>query len=128
MPMSSASTLISVAAGGAVGASARYLLGFWLPNEAGRISWSILSANIIGCLLAGFLTALFVVRLELSPAMQLFLVTGVLGGFTTFSAFSVNTLQIAETGQLLLATTNILLNVLGSLAAVALGWTLARVL
>lgn len=126
--MSSATGLISVAAGGAVGASARYLLGFWLPNEAGRISWSILSANIVGCLLAGFLTALFALRLELSPAMQLFLVTGVLGGFTTFSAFSVNTLQIAESGQLVLAASNVLLNVVGSLAAVMLGWSLARTL
>jgi CrcB protein len=124
--MSSSIGLISVAAGGAVGASARYLLGQWLPTDAARLSWSILSANLVGCLLAGFLTALFALRIDLSPAIQLFLITGVLGGFTTFSAFSVNTLLIAQSGQLMLATGNVLLNLIGSLVAVVLGWSIAR--
>jgi CrcB protein len=124
--MSSSIGLISVAAGGAVGASARYLLGQWLPTDAARLSWSILGANLVGCLLAGFLTALFALRIDLSPAIQLFLITGVLGGFTTFSAFSVNTLLIAQSGQLMLATGNVLLNLIGSLVAVVLGWSIAR--
>jgi len=126
--MSPLTGLISVAAGGALGASARYLLGLWLVSEATRISWAILAANVVGCFLAGFLAAVLSQRVEFSPAMQLFLGTGVLGGFTTFSAFSVNTLAIAESGDTLLAAGNIMLNVVGSLLAVFLGWSIARLI
>ena len=126
--MSPATGLISVAAGGALGASARYMLGLWLVSEANRVSWSILTANVLGCFLLGFLSALVSHRVELSPAMQLFLGTGVLGGFTTFSAFSMNTMAIAESGDTLLAAGNVTLNVAGSLLAVVLGWSLARLI
>ena len=126
--MSPAVGLISVAAGGALGASARYLLGLWLVSEASRVSWAILGANVLGCFMAGFLTAFVSHRVELSPAMQLFLGTGVLGGFTTFSAFSVNTLAIAESGDTMLAAGNVALNVVGSLLAVVVGWSIARMI
>ncbi|MEE9334100.1 MAG: fluoride efflux transporter CrcB [Granulosicoccaceae bacterium] len=126
--MSPVTGLISVAAGGALGAGARYLLGIWLVGEANRISWAVLSANVLGCFMAGFMAALISHRVELSPAMQLFLGTGVLGGFTTFSAFSVNTLAIAESGDTILAAGNVALNVVGSLVAVVVGWSIARMI
>ena len=126
--MSPATGLISVAAGGALGASARYLLGLWLVSEANRVSWAILSTNVLGCFLIGLVAGLVSHRVELSPAMQLFLGTGVLGGFTTFSAFSLNTLAIAESGDTMLAAGNVALNVVGSLLAVVVGSSIARLI
>ena len=126
--MSPVTGLISVAAGGALGVSARYLLALWLVSETNRVSWAVLSANVLGCFMAGFLAALVSYRVELSPAMQLFLGTGVLGGFTTFSAFSINTFAIAKSGDTMLAAGNVALNVVGSLLAVVLGWSIARLI
>jgi len=91
-----------------------------------RFPWATMTVNVLGCLAAGFLVGGLLSRLQLSQHAQLFLTTGLLGGFTTFSAFSVDSLRLAETGQLALATTYILVNVLGSLLAVAVGWWLAR--
>jgi len=57
---------------------------------------------------------------------QLFLITGVMGGFTTFSAFSLDTLRLAESGHWSLASINVLANLVGSLLAVLVGWWLAK--
>ncbi len=115
----------SVAAGGAIGASARFAVGVWLV-PVGRLPWSIVTVNVLGCLTAGFVSTVMMQRAQLSEPLQLFIITGFLGGFTTFSAFSVDTLRLAEAGQPGIAMINILINVLGSLSAVAIGWWLAR--
>ncbi len=66
-------------------------------------------------------------KVSVSANAQLFLITGVLGGFTTFSAFSLDTLRLAESGQWTLASVNVLANLVGSLMAVLAGWWLAKV-
>jgi len=117
-----------VALGGAAGASARYGLSLLLASHASRLPLGTLMANGLGCLLAGFITALYLQRGLPAGAAQLLLVTGFLGGFTTFSAFSVETLRLAESGEILTALLNVLLNLAAALLAVVLGAWLARLI
>ncbi|MCL4135735.1 UNVERIFIED_CONTAM: hypothetical protein GTU68_011751 [Idotea baltica] len=97
-----------------------------LLNPAGRFPLATLSANVIGCFIAGILGTWLMARASVSPEIQLFLITGVLGGFTTFSAFSLDTLRLAESGQWSWALVNVLANVIGTLLAVVSGWWLTR--
>jgi CrcB protein len=115
--MTTASTLLQVAAGGAIGASARYLTNV----AAGRLlgagfPWGTLTVNIVGSFLMGVL----VVVLAHKDATRLapFLMTGILGGFTTFSAFSLDTITLWERGQTGLAMAYVAGSVLLSLAAI----------
>lgn len=116
---------MSVAAGGAIGASARYSVATFVVSTA-KFPWATLCVNVIGCLLAGIIGTWFLMRAPVSINMQLLVTTGILGGFTTFSAFSLETLRLAESGQWSLAGANVVINMLGSLIAVYCGWLLAR--
>ncbi|MGD9868569.1 MAG: fluoride efflux transporter CrcB [Hyphomicrobiales bacterium] len=79
------------AAGGAIGASARYLVGVGAARLLGaQFPWGTLTVNIVGCLLMGLLIETAALKLSLSNEMRTFLATGILGGFTTFSAFSLD--------------------------------------
>ena len=123
--MQSLISIISVAAGGAIGAAMRFGVSLVL-SPGGRFPLATLSANLIGCFIAGILGTWLMARTSVSPQLQLFLITGVLGGFTTFSAFSLNTLRLAESGQWSWALANVLANLIGTLLAVVSGWWLAR--
>lgn len=123
--MPSLVTFLSVAAGGAIGASARYAVSI-LFSAGTRFPWPTLLVNVLGCFIAGLLVAGVLHKFPAGSSAQLFLLTGLLGGFTTFSAFSVETLRLAEAGQPGLAGINVLVNVLGSLLAAGCGWWLAR--
>jgi CrcB protein len=118
--------LLSVAAGGAIGASARFLVGVAIGSQPDRFPWATLTVNLLGCFTAGALSAWLMTRGSLSANAVLFLSTGLLGGFTTFSAFSVESLRLAESGQTSLAAINIFTNLVGCLLAVTVGWLLAR--
>nr|WP_314434048.1 fluoride efflux transporter CrcB [uncultured Brevundimonas sp.] len=86
-----------------------------------------LSVNLLGCLVMGVLTGWFAHRGEFTtPAVRLFLTTGLLGGFTTFSAFSLDTALMWEKGAMVMTIAYVGLSVLGSLAAVFIGLALAR--
>lgn len=117
-------TVLQVALGGALGAAARYGVTLALARSEG-LPIAVLTANILGSFLIG---AVYVLATErgLAPGLSPFLVTGLLGGFTTFSAFSLETLALVERGQPGLAVLYIALSVAGSLAAVALGLWLMR--
>lgn len=106
----------AVALGGAIGALLRYYVGLGLNNK-GALPWGTLAVNLVGSLLIGFL-ALYAMKQKWSEPWALFAVTGVLGGFTTFSAFSLENLQLLQDGKPALA----LVYALGS---VALGLLLA---
>lgn len=118
--------LLLVAVGGALGAGGRYLLGGWLHSQLGTgFPWGTFTVNVLGSLVIGIVFGL--VRQEaLSHEASLFLTVGVLGGFTTFSAFSYETVPLLEAGS----TEASLLNVLGQLAAsvfaVYAGFALSR--
>lgn len=109
-------TAIQVALGGAIGASLRYgaNLGIGLLLGA-AFPWHTLAVNVIGSALMGGLMVLLAHRgqQQLAP----FLMTGILGGFTTFSAFSMDTISLAQRGETALAAGYVLASVLFSLAA-----------
>ncbi|MEM6466273.1 MAG: fluoride efflux transporter CrcB [Pseudomonadota bacterium] len=115
-----------VALGGALGASGRLALSVLLsPSPLGGFPVAVLCANILGCFVMGSLAALMVSKGTDDP-LKLFLMPGLLGGFTTFSAFSLEAFALAERGAWSLAALYVGLTVLGTLGAVALGWVLVR--
>lgn len=96
--------LMAVAMGGAVGASARYLFASQAMRLMGPgFPWGTLGVNLIGAFLMGTLIELLALRLSVSPEMRVFLVTGVLGGFTTFSAYSLDIANMLERKDVALA-------------------------
>ena len=115
---------IPVMAGGALGAALRYATGLLLPVRAGW-PWATLAVNLLGGLAMGALAAL-VLRGEVSEAMRLFLGVGLLGGFTTFSAFSLEGYRLIEGGQWGMAAGYALASVAGSILALAIGYALVR--
>ncbi|WP_103259162.1 fluoride efflux transporter CrcB [Tabrizicola aquatica] len=110
-------TLPLIALGGALGSVLRYLM-----VAAVGAPWGTAAVNVLGSLAIG---AAFVL-LDTRTGWQLFLMTGLLGGFTTFSAFSLDTLKLVQQGQPLTAALYVLASVAVSLLAVALGVALAR--
>ena len=115
-------SLIQVAIGGAVGASLRY--GVNLALSRAGFPWHTLAVNVIGSALMGCLMVWLAHRghQHLAP----FLMTGVLGGFTTFSAFSMDTMALIGRGQMLPAAGYVAASVLLSLAAFALAAQITR--
>jgi fluoride exporter len=89
----------TVAVGGVVGAEARYGLAVGLPHAPGAWAWSTLIANVTGCLLIGVLMVLVTERLRVHPLVRPLLGVGVLGGYTTFSTYTVDVLAGFDTGH-----------------------------
>ncbi len=119
----------AVALGGGVGSLARYLITLAATSLAGpRFPWGTLAVNVLGCALAGIVLHLAVDRQTLGAQARLLLMTGFLGGLTTFSAFAFETLQLARAGSVALAASNVVGNVALSLAAVWCGWRAAGAL
>ncbi|PJE31735.1 camphor resistance protein CrcB [Pseudooceanicola antarcticus] len=115
-------TLLKVAAGGAIGASLRYLSGVAILRLAGPslpIPLGVLTANILGSFLMGALVV-YIGHKGLT-GWNPFLATGILGGFTTFSSFSLEALTLFERGQAGLAALYVGLSVIISLAAIVAG-------
>lgn len=119
------SNLLQVALGGALGASGRYLTGIAAIRLMGPgFPWGTLAVNVIG----SFVMGVIVVALAHFSANRLgpLLMTGLLGGFTTFSAFSLDALTLWERGEHGLAVAYILASVILSLVAIVAGLALAR--
>jgi fluoride exporter len=115
--------------GGFVGANLRYLTqqsaaAVWGPD----FPYGTLIANVVGSFILGLFLALATERLDLSPNWRYLIATGVLGGYTTFSSFAYETLNLAESGRYGFAALNLFGNVLLGLAAALLGIALARLL
>ena len=116
-----------VAAGGAIGSSLRHLVNVaslrWLGPG---FPWSTLAVNIVGCFAMGVLIDLIARRFGASQEMRLFIATGILGGFTTFSAFSLDAAVLWERGAHGVAALYVSASVIGALAALFAGLWLAR--
>jgi fluoride exporter len=119
--------MLIVAFGGAVGSVCRYLVGAWTLRRFGAaFPWGTLTVNIVGCFAIGLITEIIARRLNASAEMRLLLVTGFLGGFTTFSAFSLDALALFERGATAAAALYIVASIGVSLLAVFGGLALGR--
>lgn len=120
--------LLWVGLGGFLGSVGRYAMSDWVHRLL-REPWfpyGTLAVNVIGCFLIGLLSGLAEGRHLFSPETRLFLLTGMLGGFTTFSTFGYETFSFARDGQMGYSLGNVLLNVTIGFAAVGLGHYFAR--
>ncbi len=123
--------LLLVAIGGAVGACSRYLLieMIILFNRGSSFPIGTISVNIIGSFLMGILHFFLTNYLDsLSPQIRLLLATGILGGFTTFSAFSVDAFRLISAGQFGLAFAYIFSSVIFSILAIFFGFYLSKLM
>jgi CrcB protein len=110
--------LAAIAAGGAVGASVRYLIGQTWPTPAGAFPISTLAINVIGCALIGVLMVLITDVWSTQRLLRPFLGTGVLGGFTTFSTYTVDIQQLVAGAHAGMALLYFALTPIGALLAV----------
>lgn len=110
-----------VAAGGALGALARWVVAEALPHDAGDFPWDTLLTNVAGCFLIGILMVLVVERWPDRPLVRPFFGTGILGGFTTFSTYAVDTRTLIATGHAVGAAAYLVGTLLVGLVAVAAG-------
>ena len=123
-----AGSYVSVALGSVVGGVARYLVSVLFVSQIGDgFPWSTLFVNVTGSFLIGFYAALTGPdgRVRASPRQKQFVMVGICGGYTTFSAFSLETLQLVQSGNLHAASLNLGISVVGWLAAVWVGHALA---
>lgn len=120
------SNFLLVALGGGLGAAGRYGVSLALPAKPGEWPWATFSINVAGSLLIGLLAGWLSTRGEAGEPWRLFLGVGVLGGFTTFSAYSLETLRMIERGEWPMALAYALGSVAAGLAAVAIGAEIAK--
>lgn len=120
--------ILLVAVGGAVGSVARYLMASGIQASTG---WDFpigtVLVNILGCFLIGILYVLLVARPDPRHDLRALLMVGVMGGFTTFSSFSLETVTMAMNGNFGGATLNVVISVVACLVGTILGVTLARI-
>jgi fluoride exporter len=126
------SQIAVLSVGGALGVNARFWLGVLINRWAGSegspaFPWATVTINITGSFAIGLL-AIFLAHHWPHPLGRLFLVTGFLGGYTTFSSFTYESLKLWEDGEKTLSAANTFGSVIGGLAAVVLGVALGRAL
>jgi CrcB protein len=120
---------LALLAGGGIGAVLRFGLALWVDARAGaHLPWGTLAVNVVGCFAIGVVATLADEHAWISPTLRLFLVTGLLGGFTTFSAFGMETWQLVESGRALAALANAAGSVLAGVGAVVAGVVVTRAL
>lgn len=122
--------ILSIAAGGALGAVARHFLSHRVALFAGHnFPYGTMTVNILGSFLMGMMITLFARKFSLSQEVQAFLTVGLLGGFTTFSAFSMETVLLIERNEMgqaaLYVAASVLLAIGGLFAGIYLGRVLA---
>lgn len=115
-----------VALGGAIGSVLRYLLSAWAHQHS--VDWRFpvgtFAVNVLGCLLVGVLAGLLVRHHVFSPEVRLFLFTGLAGGFTTFSAFGLETFNLIRRDEVLIAGGYVVSSVVIGLVVLWLGFSL----
>ena len=123
-------TLLLVGTGGFIGSVLRYLLSSYVQqlSKGFQFPFGTLAVNVVGCVLVGFLAELADQRSLISDETRGFLIVGILGGFTTFSAFGNETMNLLRSGEPWLAFGNILGHITLGLLSVWLGYSIASLL
>jgi CrcB protein len=117
--------IIAISLGASVGALARWQLGLWLNQGHAVLPWGTLVANWAGAWLVGVAVVFFQSQSQLDPAWRLAIITGFLGGLTTFSTFSAEVVSMLQHARYALALGTAGLHVMGSLALTLLGMKMA---
>jgi CrcB protein len=118
--------ILSVGVGGGVGALLRYFVAGWVQPAGSAFNWGIFAVNITGGLLMGMIVEASALKLNLTPEMRAFLTTGILGGYTTFSTFSLDSALLLQKGEYALAAFYIIGSVALSIAALFAGLWIVR--
>ena len=121
-------TVLLVGAGGFIGSVMRYLVGVWVQSWSGNswIPYGTLTVNVVGCFLIGLIAGLAETRQFLGEGTRALLIVGLLGGFTTFSAFGYETIAMVREGHIAAAAANVGLQVALGLTAVWIGFSAAH--
>lgn len=114
-------TALAICVGASLGALARWQLGLWLSSPGAILPWGTLAANWVGGYLVGLAIGVFQTLPDLDPIWRLMLITGFLGGLTTFSAFSAEVVHFITEGRFGLALLTAGLHLMGSLLLTLLG-------
>jgi fluoride exporter len=118
-----------VALGGAIGSVTRYLASNWMAERFGAdFPLGTLLVNIIGCFIIGLFMAMATERLSISPYWRLLIAVGFLGGLTTFSSFSYETLRLVQDADIMRAFYNVGFNLVGGFFATWLGIIISRLI
>lgn len=119
--------ILLVGIGGALGSISRYLLGTWIQSLSRSLDFPFgtLTVNLIGCFVIGFLSQLAETRGAFTPEARAFMFIGILGGFTTFSSFGNDTINLLRGGEAFNALANVGANVVLGLMLVWLGRVVA---
>ncbi|WP_020402741.1 fluoride efflux transporter CrcB [Gracilimonas tropica] len=120
--------IIAVGSGGFIGAVFRYLISLFALSQFPDTKFPVgtITANLLGCLIIGFLAGFFEIKSWGHPELRLFIFVGILGGFTTFSTFSHETFLLFENGKLLMSLANLGIQVVFGLIFVWLGYQAVR--
>lgn len=122
--------LILVAMGGAIGSMARFGVSSLVVKQVNPVNfpWGTFSVNVLGCMLAGVFLLVAESMQSISHDARLFIVTGLLGGFTTFSAFGIETLGLLRRGEMLIAISYASLSIILGVLAMWLSYSLLKVI
>jgi CrcB protein len=117
---------LAVAVGATLGAWLRYALNLWMNTLHGQLPLGTLAANLGGSFVIGVCVAFFGSNPALSPAWRLLIITGFLGGLTTFSTFSAESMALLQNGDYAWALAHVALHVVGSIALCFAGYAAYR--
>ena len=120
-------TVLGVAVAGALGALLRWGISAWFGRRFPGFPWGTLVINVTGSFLLGFLFVVLTERTTTSPAVRVSLTTGLMGAYTTFSTFSLETIRLVEDGAVGAAAANVAASLLLGLAGMWLGISMGRI-
>jgi CrcB protein len=119
--------LLLIAIGGAIGSTARYVFSQFVQHATGTLfPIGTFAVNCVGCLVFGAIAGAAEQRVQMAPELRLFLLVGILGGFTTFSSYAFESYALLRDGQFLAASMNIVGQVVAGLAGMWIAMTLSR--
>ncbi len=119
--------ILVVAAGGALGSVARYLVGVWATRLFGiGFPWGTLCVNLVGSFVIGLVVELSALRFQLTPETRLFIITGLIGGFTIFSSYALEISAVMQRGNHILAALYAFGSIIAGVGAIFLAILIVR--